>query len=54
VTSIVEVAGMNDAQILIQEIFRWEKRGEGSLPAGRLVATGVPSELGKEGAAGWD
>jgi pilus assembly protein CpaF len=54
VTSIVEVAGMNDAQILIQEIFRWEKRGEGSPPAGRLVATGVPSSLGKEGAAGWD
>jgi pilus assembly protein CpaF len=53
VTSIVEITGMNDAQILLQEIFRWEKRGEGARPAGTLAPTGIPSLLRTEGGAAW-
>jgi pilus assembly protein CpaF len=52
VTSIAEVTGMNDAQILLQEIFRWEKRG-GAHAGGTLAATGVPSSLRPEGGAAW-
>src|SRR5512145_3364696 len=42
VTSIAEISGMNDAQILLQEIFRREKDGTGAAPEGKLAATGVP------------
>jgi len=54
VTSIVEISGMNDAQILLQEIFRREKRGTGAAPEGGLAPTGVPSKFRPEGSAGWD
>jgi pilus assembly protein CpaF len=53
VTSIAEISGMNDAQILLQEIFRREKRGTGSAPGGKLSPTGVPSKFRSEGPAGW-
>jgi len=54
VTSIAEISGMNDAQILLQEIFRREKRGTGTVTEGKLVPTGVPSKFRDEGSAGWD
>jgi len=54
ITSIVEITGMNDSQILLQEIFRWNK-GEGAGPhKGKLVPTGVPSSFRNEGAVGWE
>ena len=49
VTSITEIAGMNESRILVQELFRWSK---GS--AGRLVPTGVPSRFRREGGDTWD
>jgi pilus assembly protein CpaF len=45
VTSITEVTGMNDSQILLQEIFRWRKGGAGIRPGGCLVPTGIPSRF---------
>jgi pilus assembly protein CpaF len=54
VTSIAEISGMNDAQILLQEIFRREKGGTETVPDGRLVPTGVPSKFRDEGSAGWE
>jgi len=54
ITAIVEVTGMNDSQILLQEVFRWRKGGEGSNPPGTLVSTGVPSSFRPEGFGGWD
>jgi pilus assembly protein CpaF len=53
VTSIVEVSGMNEAQILLQEVFRREKRETGGFPEGTLAPTGVPSILRTEGSDGW-
>jgi pilus assembly protein CpaF len=53
VTSIVEVSGLNDAQILLQEIFRREKRETGTIQGGRLDPTGVPSKFPPEGSTGW-
>jgi len=53
VTSIVEVSGLNDAQILLQEIFRREKRETGTIQGGRLDPTGVPSKFRPEGSTGW-
>ena len=54
VTSVTEVAGMNDSQILLQEIFRWERSvGDGS-DRGRLAPTGVPSRFRGEGEPSWD
>ena len=54
VTSITEVSGMNDSQILTQEIYRWSKSEDGTAGAGRLVFTGVPSRFGQEGSRSWD
>jgi pilus assembly protein CpaF len=54
VTSIAEVSGMNDAQILLQEIFRRGKRETGAGPDGALAPTGVPSTFRTAGADGWD
>ena len=54
VTSIAEISGMNDAQILLQEIYRREKREAGTVPEGSLVPTGVPSKFRDEGFPGWD
>jgi pilus assembly protein CpaF len=53
VTSIVEVSGLNDAQILLQEIFRRENRETGTIQGGRLDPTGVPSMFRPEGSTGW-
>jgi len=53
VTSIAEITGMNDAQILLQEIFRREKRGTGTAPEDKLAPTGVPSKFRPGGPAGW-
>jgi len=54
VTAITEITGMNEAQILVQELFRWSKEGAGRESAGRLVPTGVPSRFRREGDAAWD
>jgi len=52
-TSITEVTGMNDSQILLQEIFRWVKTGGASENVGHLVATGIPSRFLPEEAPPW-
>jgi pilus assembly protein CpaF len=54
VTSITEITGMNESQILLQELFRWSKGNAGSNGAGRLVATGIPSRFRREGGDTWD
>jgi pilus assembly protein CpaF len=54
VTSIVEVSGMNESQILTQEIFRWSREGAGAAEDGRLVPTGVPSRFERESGRPWD
>jgi pilus assembly protein CpaF len=51
VTSVTEVAGMNESQILLQEIFRWDRAGTGG---GRLAPTGVPSRFRAEAEPSWD
>ena len=44
VTSITEVTGMSESQILLQEIFQWkEKRGAGQ--EGTLIPTDIPSKF---------
>ena len=53
VTSITEITGMNDSQILLQEVFRWSKGDSGVDREGRLVPTGIPSHFGVEGEAAW-
>ncbi|MBI5905498.1 MAG: CpaF family protein [Deltaproteobacteria bacterium] len=53
VTSVAELAGMNESQILLQEIFRWDRTGCGDTSGGRLVHTGVPSRFGAEGEPSW-
>ena len=54
ITAIVEVTGMNDSQILLQEIFRWKKGGAECRHPGTLVSTGVPSKFRPEGDGRWD
>ncbi len=54
VTSITEVSGMNECQILTQEIFRWGKAEGEAGKDGRLVRTGVPSRFEQEGRRSWD
>lgn len=54
VTSITEVSGMNESQILTQEIFRWVKAGGEAGGDGRLMRTGVPSRFEQEGLRSWD
>src|SRR3972149_3562456 len=44
VSSITEVTGTGETQILLQEIFRWTKEAGGN-GAGSLVSTGVPSKF---------
>ena len=44
VSSITEVTGAGETQILLQEIFRWTN-GAGGNGAGSLVSTGVPSKF---------
>jgi len=54
VTSITEISGMNDSQILIQEIFRWGKeKGETSCE-NKLISSGIPSRFLEEEAGLWD
>jgi hypothetical protein len=52
--SITEITGMNESQILIQELFRWSKKNTENGGAGRLVATGIPSRFRREGGDTWD
>jgi pilus assembly protein CpaF len=54
VTSITEITGMNESQILLQELFRWSKGNAGNGGAGRLVATGIPSRFRRVGGNTWD
>jgi pilus assembly protein CpaF len=51
VTSITEITGMNESQVLLQELFRWSKGNDG---AGRLVGTGIPSRFRCGGGESWD
>jgi pilus assembly protein CpaF len=44
VTSITEVTGMSESQILLQEIFRW-KGERGTAKEGELNPTGIPSKF---------
>jgi len=44
VTSITEVTGMSESQILLQEIFRWRKE-RGPAKVGKLTATDIPSKF---------
>jgi pilus assembly protein CpaF len=44
VTSLTEVTGMSESQILLQEIFRWTKE-RGSSPCGKLLPTEIPSKF---------
>ena len=48
VTSITEISGMNDSQILIQEIFRWGKGNGGPSCENGLIYTGIPSRFAEE------
>ncbi len=54
VTSITELSGMNDSQILLQEIYRWEGGGHGNPGGGRLVPTGVPSRFLPDEGRPWE
>jgi pilus assembly protein CpaF len=54
VTSITEITGMNDSQILLQELFRWSKRGAGNDSAGSLAGTGIPSRFRRIAGEPWD
>jgi pilus assembly protein CpaF len=54
VTSITEIAGMNESRILVQELFRWSKGSAEEGSEGRLVPTGVPSRFRREGGDPWD
>ncbi|MCL1925976.1 MAG: CpaF family protein [Syntrophorhabdaceae bacterium] len=54
VTSITEISGMNDSQILIQEIFRWGKGNDAASSENRLVFTGIPSRFAEEESSLWD
>jgi pilus assembly protein CpaF len=54
VTSIAEISGMNESQILLQELFRWSKERVEDRGSGRLVATGTPSRFLRGGGDLWD
>jgi pilus assembly protein CpaF len=54
VMSITEISGMNESQILLQELFRWSKGSADNDVAGRLVATGTPSRFRRGGGDLWD
>ena len=54
VTSITEITGMNESQILLQELFRWAKGNAANDGAGRLAATGIPSRFRRGGDDTWD
>jgi pilus assembly protein CpaF len=54
VMSITEISGMNESQILLQELFRWSKGSTDNDVAGRLVATGTPSRFRRGGGDLWD
>jgi len=54
ITSITEITGMNESQILLQELFRWSKGNAGIGGAGGLVATGIPSRFRYAGVDTWD
>ena len=52
ITSITEVTGISDSQILLQEIFRWKgERGLGK--EGELTPTDIPSKFLPVGEKGW-
>ncbi|MBI5419154.1 MAG: CpaF family protein [Deltaproteobacteria bacterium] len=53
VTSITEVTGMGESQILLQEIFRMCK-GQGPANEAKLVPTGVPSKFFLAEGNGWE
>jgi pilus assembly protein CpaF len=52
VTSLTEVTGMSESQILLQEIFRWTKE-RGSSTCGKLLPTGIPSKFLNSGDSPW-
>ena len=54
VTAITEITGMNESQILLQELFRWSRGNAGTDGLGRLVATGIPSRFRRGGGDPWD
>jgi len=54
VTSVTEITGMNESQILLQELFRWSKGSARKDGAGRLVATGIPPRFRRGGGDTWD
>jgi pilus assembly protein CpaF len=54
VTSITEITGMNESQILLQELFRRSKAPGGNGNDGRLTATGVPSRFRRGEDSPWD
>jgi pilus assembly protein CpaF len=54
VTSITEITGMNESQILLQELFRWSKGAAGIRSAGSLEGTGIPSRFRRIGGDPWD
>ena len=54
VTSITEISGMNDSQILLQELFRWSKGNAESGAVGGLAGTGIPSRFRRSGGGPWD
>ncbi len=53
VTSITEVCGMNDSQILTQEIYRWNNEGGGTSGECGLVPTGIPTRFAQEDPRSW-
>ncbi len=54
VTSITEITGMNESQILLQELFRWSKGNAGTEGPGHIAATGIPSRFRRGGGDTWD
>jgi pilus assembly protein CpaF len=54
VMSITEISGMNESQILLQDLFRWSMGSADNDVAGRLVATGTPSRFRRGGGGKWD
>jgi pilus assembly protein CpaF len=54
VTSITEITGMNESQILLQELFRWSKGNAGNDGVGGLAPTGIPSRFRRGGGDAWD
>ena len=53
VTSLTEVTGMSESQILLQEIFRWTKE-RGSSTNGKLLPTEIPSKFLSSGENRWE